>query len=191
MRSARQTADGGDCGERRARFETLYADHQRAVLGYILRRVDCPDDAADAVAETFLIAWRRLDTIPAADRGRLWLYGAARRVLANQRRGNRRRVALTQRLSTDLARLPAPEQPTGALAELADAFKRLSSADQEILALEGWEGLDAEQIGAVLGCSRNAARIRLHRARRRLGQLLAPQEAGIRQEACSRPEEAT
>ena len=37
-----------------------------------------------------------------------------------------------------------------------------------MLSLVGWEGLDAKQIGAVLGCSANAARIRLHRARRRL-----------------------
>ncbi len=54
------------------------------------------------------------------------------------------------------------------LAEIAAVFRRMPAADRELLALAGWEELDAGQIAAVLGCSRNAARIRLHRARRRL-----------------------
>jgi RNA polymerase sigma factor (sigma-70 family) len=163
--------------ERRARFNDLYAYCHPAVLGYVLRRCVSPEDAADAIAETFLIAWRRLDEIPAGEDRRLWLYGVARRVLANQRRGDRRRFALTQRLTAELAETPGPPEPSGALAELAAAFKHLSETDREILALEGWEGLDAGQVAAVLGCSRNAARIRLHRARRRLEQQLRQQHA--------------
>jgi RNA polymerase sigma-70 factor (ECF subfamily) len=169
--------------DRRVRFDVLYAACQAAVLGYVLRRSDDPEDAADAIAETFLIAWRRLDEVPYGDERRLWLYGVARRVLANQRRGEKRRFALTQRLSTELARVPLAVELTGmasepadALHALADAFKRLSEPDREILALQGWEGLEPVQIAAVLGCSRNAARIRLHRARRRLAEQLARQE---------------
>jgi RNA polymerase sigma factor (sigma-70 family) len=169
--------------DRRVRFDVLYADCQAAVLGYVLRRTDDPEDAADAIAETFLIAWRRLDEVPDGDARRLWLYGVARRVLANQRRGEKRRFALTQRLSTELARVPlaveltgTASEPADALHALADAFKRLSEPDREILALQGWEGLEPVQIAAVLGCSRNAARIRLHRARRRLAEQLARQE---------------
>lgn len=163
--------------ERRARFEDLYQHCRPAVLGYVLRRCTSPEDAADAIAETFLTAWRRLDDIPAGEGRRLWLYGVARRVLANQRRGERRRFALTQRLITELAEMPKPAETAGALANLTAAFKRLSDSDREILSLEGWEGLDAGEIAAVLGCSRNAARIRLHRARRRLAQQLNQQQA--------------
>lgn len=163
--------------ERRARFEDLYRGCHPAVLGYVLRRCASPEDAADAIAETFLIAWRRLDEMPAGDARRLWLYGVARRVLANQRRGDRRRLALTQRLAVELGEMPStPAEATSTLAELAAAFKQLSEADREILALESWEDLDAGQIAAVLGCSRNAARIRLHRARRRLVQQLQRQQ---------------
>jgi RNA polymerase sigma factor (sigma-70 family) len=170
--------------DRRVRFDVLYADRQAAVLGYVLRRSGDAEDAADAIAETFLIAWRRLDEVPHGDERRLWLYGVARRVLANQRRGEKRRFALTQRLSTELARIPLAAEITGTASEpadalhaLADAFKRLSEPDREILALQGWEGLEPVQIAAVLGCSRNAARIRLHRARRRLAEQLVRQEA--------------
>ena len=40
--------------DREARFRALYSDHVDAVLGYALRRVDRPEDAADVVADTFL-----------------------------------------------------------------------------------------------------------------------------------------
>jgi RNA polymerase sigma factor (sigma-70 family) len=154
--------------ERRHRFEELYAAHQVPLLGYALRRTDTTDDAADVLAETFLTAWRRLDDVPPGDQARLWLYGTARRVLANHRRGERRRLALADRLKAELAvSYRQPDFP-GGVAEIAAAFRRLLVADQELLALAGWEGLGADEIATVLGCSRNAARIRLHRARRRL-----------------------
>jgi DNA-directed RNA polymerase specialized sigma24 family protein len=76
--------------ERRHRFEELYAAHHASLLGYALRRTANTDDAADVLAETFLAAWRRLDDVPPGPQARLWLYGTARRVLANQRRGELR-----------------------------------------------------------------------------------------------------
>jgi DNA-directed RNA polymerase specialized sigma24 family protein len=53
----------------------------------------------------------------------------------------------------------------------------LPPADQELLALAAWEKLTTRQIAAVLGCSRNAVRIRRHRARRRFTALLAGDQA--------------
>ncbi len=77
---------------RRARFEQVFRDHQAAVRAYALRRVD-EARAQDAVSETFLIAWRRFDVLPAEPLP--WLFGTTRRVLANQRRseGHQRSVA--------------------------------------------------------------------------------------------------
>jgi RNA polymerase sigma factor (sigma-70 family) len=160
-------------GERRQRFEDVYAANHAPLFGYVLRRTDNCDDAADVIAETFLTAWRRLDDVPAGDAARLWLYGVARRTLANHRRGERRRGALADRLRADLAAAAPPAQFTGELADVARAFRRLAEPDRELLALAGWEGLDPGQIAATLGCSRNAARIRLHRARRRFSAELA------------------
>lgn len=156
----------------RRRFEQVYAVHHAAILGYALRRTGNADDAADVIAETFLTAWRRIDDIPAGDDARPWLYGVARRVLANQRRGQQRRTALGERLRSELAAEPYDREPPPGLEGVAVALRRLGEADREILTLAAWEGLDAGQIAVVLGCSRNAARIRLHRARRRIAAAL-------------------
>src|ERR1700748_523134 len=88
--------------ERQRRFEAVYQEHHGPILGYVLRRTGHPDDAADVIGEVFLTAWRRLDDVPPGDQAKLWLYGVARRVLANHRRGQRRRSALTERLRADL-----------------------------------------------------------------------------------------
>jgi RNA polymerase sigma factor (sigma-70 family) len=166
---------------REQRFEALYAAHHPHVFGYVMRRCDRAEDAADAIAETFLVAWRRLDDAPAGDQLRLWLYGVARRVLANQRRGARRRLALADRLRSDLtAHTTASaghERTVGDHEALRTAFGTLSADDREVLALETWEELSSQQIAKVLGCSSAAARTRLHRARRRLRTALA-QQAG-------------
>lgn len=161
-----------DSEERRRRFEAVYDAHRSAILGYALRRTGSPDDAADVIAETFLTAWRRLDDIPSEPEARLWLYGVARRVLANHHRGERRRSALA-RLRSDLALGYDPPEADGEQARIAAAFRRLTDADRELLALAAWEGLDYGQIARVLGCSRNAVRIRLFRARKRFAVELA------------------
>ena len=159
--------------ERERRFETVYMAHHGPILGYVLRRTDNPDDAADVIGEVFLTAWRRLDDVPPGDQARLWLYGVARRVLANHHRGERRRSALTSRLRGDLAASYRPPEFTGELARIGAAFGRLPGAERELLSLSAWEGLDNGQIAVVLGCSRNAVRIRLFRARRRFAAELA------------------
>jgi len=161
--------------ERRSRFEAVYRAYRSQVLGYVLRRTQSPDDAADVIAETFLTAWRRLDEMPPDPQARLWLYGVARRVLANHRRGERRRSALGDRLRADLGR--SWSQPEHG--EIAAAFGRLPEDQRELLALNAWEGLDYGQIAAVLGCSRNAVRIRLHRARKRFASELEHRQVWI------------
>lgn len=162
--------------DRRRRFEQLYAANYGPVLGYVVRRTGRPDDAADVIAETFLTAWRRLEDVPADEAARPWLLGVARRVLANQDRSERRRIALGERLRSELAAARYSREPSPGLRDAALAFRGLPDADREILALAGWEGLDPGQIAVVLGCSRNAARIRLHRARRRFADRLQRDE---------------
>lgn len=169
MRSAHHARDG----DRRSRFEEIYAANSTPILGYALRRTSNGDDAADVVAETFLTAWRRLDDVPPGDAARLWLYGVARRVLANHHRGERRKSELSDRLSHDLALVHRDPEYTGQLAVVAAAFRCLPETDRELLALVGWEGLDHAEIAAVLGCSRNAVRIRLHRARAKFAAAVA------------------
>jgi RNA polymerase sigma-70 factor (ECF subfamily) len=166
--------------EAEERFSRLYAAHARDVLTYALPRVAAgPEDAADVVAETFLVAWRRLDDVPPGDEAKLWLYGTARRTLANQRRGERRRNRLSSRLGEELATAVAASPPRSRDgAGLLRVLDGLREDDREILMLAGWEELKSPQIARVLGISAVAARARLRRARRRLRAELAAEEGG-------------
>ena len=152
------------------RFRGIYDEHLAQISAYALRRTSSPEDAADVVAETFLVAWRRLDDVPSGSETKLWLYGVARRVLANKRRGEARQGHLASRLAQELRIFTdAPPSSVAELLEgLAEAFSALSKDDQDLLGMAVWEELDAASIGTVLGCSANAVRIRTHRARRRL-----------------------
>lgn len=173
------------------RFRQLYGEHGRAILAYALRRVADPEDAADVLAETFLVAWRRCAEVPAGSDARLWLFGVARRTLANQRRGEVRRTRLTERLRSDFAAadlLQVPPPEPGDEAALA-ALARLDPADQEILRLTAWEELTPTQAGRVLGLSAVAARSRLHRARRRLRRQLAETAPDLNPTTILEPEE--
>lgn len=153
------------------RFRTIYDANYSRLVGYAMRRVSSPEDAADAVAETFLIAWRRLDQVPVGVDARLWLYGTARRVLANQRRAGLRRTRLSERLAVELSTATVnPTDGRDESAAAAHAFRRLSRSDRDLLGLVAWEGLTPSELGSVLGCSANAAKIRVHRARRRFAR---------------------
>jgi RNA polymerase sigma factor (sigma-70 family) len=162
-----------------ARFARLFAEHRMAVMAYALRRAS-PDDAAEAVAETFLIAWRRAPEVPFGEEAQLWLFGVARRVLANQRRGERRRARLDERLRIELPVLVAMPQPSMSERPVVmDALARLEEEDREALLLAGWEELRPGQVAKVLGISAVAARSRLHRARRRLRKELSAIEEAL------------
>jgi RNA polymerase sigma-70 factor, ECF subfamily len=150
-------------------FDELFVAHYSEVLGYILRRValSC---AEDVLAETFLVAWRRADSVP--DDALPWLLGVARRALANQRRGDLRRRALTSRLKARSAQ-PQWESPAVLDCDLADALAALPERQREALLLSAWEGLDARRGAAAAGCSPAAFRVRLHRARSQVAAKLA------------------
>lgn len=150
----------------RRRFEAMFDDHFRSLLGYALRRVADPSAAADVVADTFLVAWRRLDDVPAEPECRLWLYGTARRVLANHHRSERRRSELAAKYAATL-RTAVPE-PDASSVDLCEALARLDPDDAELLMLTAWEGLTPIELAQMWGMPAATVRTRLHRARRRL-----------------------
>jgi len=124
------------------------------------------------VAETFIVAWRRLPEVP--DDPIPWLLAVARGVLANQRRATGRRKALDQKLAS--APRPAgvlasdPAEEIAARMTLHAALTRLSEWDREALLLVVWDGLDNRKAAVVMKCSPATFALRLHRARRRLTQ---------------------
>lgn len=174
--------------DRQDRFSALYADHFDPVLGYALRRVEQSADAADVVAETFLVAWRRLGDVPPEPETRLWLYGVARKVLGNHRRGALRRSALGERLRSDLAtNVPDFADGVGAEADVHRAMAQLSQPDREVLQLAAWEGLEPREIAHVLDISDLACRSRLSRARSRLRKVLGNDPPGRGHEPSNTP----
>jgi len=158
------------------RFERLFRETYPLVRAYALRRA-APDAAQDVVADTFLVAWRRLDDVPAD--ALPWLYATARRVLANQRRSAARGAALERRLSGAAgADARADLGDSVADAELVrEALGRLSDRSREALMLVAWEGLDGARAARAARCSKAAFAVRLHRARRQLAAELAVLEA--------------
>ncbi len=151
--------------ERTQRFDALFRTYSPDIVAYCGWRSGSSSEADDAVAEVFLTAWRRLEDVPEGNAARVWLYATGRRVIANQRRSRRRRLALRERLSRE--RTDAVEMfPTGSNDWVVhEALRRLRPGDREVLLLAEWERLTPAEIGAVLGCLTVTARGRLHRAR--------------------------
>jgi RNA polymerase sigma-70 factor, ECF subfamily len=166
------------------RWEALYASHVDQVFAYACRRVGV-DDAADVVAETFLVAWRRLGDVP--DDALPWLYAAARNVVNNARRSEVRRVALRSRLAAAELRAthddPAPA--VEARADILAAMRLLPASEREALMLVAWEDLEPGRAAAVMGCTPGTLAVRVHRGRRHLKKILASSEVDA--EAADRP----
>lgn len=144
------------------RFRAVFDAGYGPVWAYARRRVPAAD-ADDVVAEVMTVAWRRLDDVPVGDRALPWLYGVARRTIANRHRAQRRREALMARLQ-----LQRPTEADTDRPEVLAALEGLRPSDREVLRLAAWEQLGPAEIAVVLGCSANAAALRLSRARRRL-----------------------
>jgi RNA polymerase sigma factor (sigma-70 family) len=152
------------------RFTLLYEQQYDAVARYVRRRAD--DDAVrDIVAEVFLVAWRRLADLP--DHPLPWLYGTARRVLANEVRGARRRTRLESRVADHLdSEVRDHADDVAGQVSIAAALHHLSEVDAEALRLVAWECLSMRQAAQAAECTLPAFVMRLHRARARLRRAL-------------------
>lgn len=158
-------------GDGEAAFRRSFEQHLDAVHRYCRRRAR-PEDADDAVAEVFLVLWRRRNEIGAgADLP--WLYATARRVLANQRRSLVRRMRLVDRLAREPVTVGRMDEPDD---DVRHALTRLTERDREVIRLALWEDLTTTEISRVLGCSPKAASMRLQRALDRLAQRLSTEE---------------
>lgn len=164
----------------RTRLVRLYHEHRDAVVAYCMRRAP-REDAMDAVAETFAVAWRRIEDIPSGDAERSWLYAVAYRVLSNQRRGNTRRGRLEDKLTTVATSVgvdPADQLVRSEEDQLViDAMGALRPDDRELLQLVTWEEHPRDQVAAMFGISRSTLDQRIHRATKRLRKAYARLEA--------------
>lgn len=155
-------------------FEELWQAQAGRILAYARRRTD-EETAGEVVSGTFLVAWRRRGDIPAD--ALPWLYGVARRVLADERRSQHRQARVAERLGRD----PGSESPPDVSARVADhdavvrALEGLGTNDREALLLIAWEQLTPGEAATAMGCSAPTFVVRLHRARRRLRRRIEAQ----------------
>lgn len=158
-------------------FERIYALQLPDLLGFALRRCESREDAADLVAEVFLVAWRRFADLPRGEQTRLWLFGVAQRALANQSRAERRRRNLGAALAGQLAEAGSPDPASvfehgDEVRAVRQGLDSLAEVDRALITLTSWEALTVAEAAKVLGLSAGAARVRLHRARTRLRRVL-------------------
>jgi RNA polymerase sigma-70 factor (ECF subfamily) len=165
------------------RFCRLYDENFVAIRDYCLRRLPV-SEVNDAVAEVFLVVWRRIDEAPENDDARLWIFGIARNVVRNADRSIRRRTRLSSRL-----RLVQPRSEPSAEtlvirrsedSEVLAALAALRPLDQEVLRLSIWEELSNTEIAEVLGIETHATTMRLSRARNRLATRLDMAEESVK-----------
>ena len=159
------------------RFERLFAVRYRTVAAYLIRRCATVEDAEDAAVEVFATVWRRIADVPREPDDLPWLYGVARRVLANQTRSRRRRERLLARLTDAASRLGRGfiEAPTSETGGILEALHRLPERDRELLMLIGWEDLSVSEAARVLRLPGPLVSRRLYRARQRFRIELANQ----------------
>ncbi|GAA2911730.1 hypothetical protein Acy02nite_91150 [Actinoplanes cyaneus] len=159
------------------RFRELHTATYADLLRFVGRRVP-PAEAEDVVATVFMVAWRRLADVP--DDARPWLFGVARRTIANQNRSWRRRNEVDLHMVADLH---TEADATPDRIDLIRAWWTLTAAEREVLALVAFDGLTGDQAATVLGCRRSAFSMRLGRARRRLRDALEPTRQTTRSES--------
>jgi RNA polymerase sigma factor (sigma-70 family) len=163
-----------------AAFERFYREYVDAVQRFVARRVDDPYLAADLTADVFVAAiesartYRRSRGEPVA-----WLFGIARNVVADERRRNAKELRTTLRVrgrelldEDDLAASHERIDGESAARELHAQLERLPEGERAVLELVAVDGLSVGDAGAALGIGGVAARVRLHRARRRLERRL-------------------
>lgn len=155
--------DGASSSERLKEFFAEYGD---SVHAYATSLVG-PSAAADVVAETFLVAWRRIEDVP--DEPVAWLLGTARKVARTHVRGQARQARLVERMHRmrPAEVLDSAEDALVGDSEVLARLRRLPFQDRQVLVLSAWFDLSASQAASVLGCSVTAYSVRLHRARRR------------------------
>jgi RNA polymerase sigma factor (sigma-70 family) len=158
-------------------FAAFYRRHVRAVTGLAVRLGATPDEVADIVSETFIVALDRAGRyVAASDTARPWLLGIAWRVAQHGFRRTARQMRLRRRLGGNLPRFADDEAEAVAAAvdaarltpELAAAVGRLPRSELRVFELVADAGLTPTEAAVALGISANAARLRLSRARRRL-----------------------
>ncbi|GAA5068074.1 RNA polymerase sigma-70 factor (ECF subfamily) [Thermocatellispora tengchongensis] len=158
-------------------FAVLFDRHSDEIFRYTARRLGA-EIAEDAVADVFLIAFRRRHRYDAARAdARPWLYGIATNVVAQNRRAERRRNRAMARIAPDRPGSFDERSAERVTAErlqprLARILLGLSAAERDLLLLVAWAELTYEDAAQALGIPIGTVRSRLHRVRAKVRRAL-------------------
>ena len=154
-------------------FDRVVADNTADLHGYLLRRLRDPDDAAEALNDVLLTAWRRRDRLPAESHdARLWLFGVAANIQRNQQRARNRRSALVRRLMSDPTAWNQGGDGASGHDAVRDAIDSLPSELSELVRLHHWDGFSLVEAATILDIPASTARTRYAAARRALKRTL-------------------
>jgi RNA polymerase sigma-70 factor, ECF subfamily len=162
-------------------FNEIVERTSRDVHGLALRLTGNEDDACDVVQEAYLRAFRSIRRFRGDASVTTWLYRIVANCSANHHRTSRRRreTALNAPVVEAVVSIEALEAGSDSLILRVDerdrliaALDRLSPALRAPIVLHDVYGFAHADIGASLGISRSAAKVRLHRARRQLKESL-------------------
>jgi RNA polymerase sigma-70 factor (ECF subfamily) len=175
-------------GDRDAGLE-LYRRHVGAVRVAVAARLRCPDLVEEVTQESFTRALERLADLRRPDRFRPWLLAIARNSATDRWRLERRQRGMDPDELGALAQ-PVPGADHHALHPLAElvgrSIGRLTERDAAALSLVAEQDLSPLEVGAALGLTPGAAKVAVHRARRRLRAVLAADVlAGVAGLACA------
>lgn len=159
-------------------WEAAYRVYGKALMGYLMVRLDNQDDAGEALSETFTRAISKASTFrgdPYAFRA--WLFTIARNVSADHYRRRARVIVVADHPDSEDRGQPSNDDIAvfnEDMEELRRCFARLPQADQEILWLRVCSGLSADEVGAVVGKRAGAVRMQQMRALETLRSRVAP-----------------
>jgi RNA polymerase sigma-70 factor, ECF subfamily len=167
-------------GDEAAWAELVEATY-RDVYTLCLRILGDPDDAAEATQDAYLKAWRGLKGFRGDAMFQTWLYRVASNAAISKHRSRKRRRAHEAGIDDEaLSELPSAgsvEAAAGAkveVAELEKALQRLPGHYREAVVLRDVYGLSIDEIAKQLKVSNTAAKVRVHRGRKRLKDMMFP-----------------
>jgi RNA polymerase sigma-70 factor (ECF subfamily) len=152
-------------------FASLYRDHAADVHRFAVYLSGDPALADDLVSEAFVRAWTARDRVELSTvRG--YLFAIVRNLFLQDRRSAQRRAPLDDRFA---ANQPGPEdlaRDQDRLRTVLAALATLPQVDRAAVLMRADEGLPYEDIAAALGISTTAAKVKVHRARLKLAEVL-------------------
>ena len=159
-------------------FGRIVVAHQNRIFAYLGRMGLDSAMAEDVAQETFIRVWRHAGKYnPRLGSLTTWILTIARNVALTRLSlpGGRAEMPVSSEALEIASDAPLPDEQLVALQrqhQLRAALACLSAADRSLLSSSYIDELDLAAIARIEGCSIGAAKVRLHRARQRLRQIL-------------------